>query len=249
VTTVSLAVVTGGASGIGAAVTAQLRASGRTVVMWDIAEPHDIRCDVSDAADVDAAMARTIDTAGAPAALVACAGVGHSGLLVDDDPEAFRRVLDVNVVGTWLTMRSAARAMIEAGTGGSIVAISSISAERSDRTMGAYCASKAAVDMLVRVAAVEWGRHDIRVNAVGPGVTQTPMLSNAAQLPGWLDAVTERTALGRIGTPADIAAAAVALLDLEWVTGQTLHADGGLSLHSPIDSYGASLRAGIRTER
>lgn len=237
-----VAVVTGGASGIGAAVTERLRAGGRTVVVWDIAEPYDVCCDVSDAAAVDAAMAETVDMAGTPAALVACAGIGHSGLLLDDEPDAFRRVLDVNVVGTWLTMRSAARTMIDGGRGGAIVAISSISGELSDRNMGAYCASKAAIDMLVRVGAVEWGRHGIRVNAVGPGVTQTPMLGKAALLPGWLDALTERTALGRIGTAEDVAAAVVALLDLEWVTGQTLHADGGLSLHSPIDSYGARTR-------
>jgi len=248
-TPASAAVVTGGASGIGAAVTTRLRVAGRAVVVWDVADPCDVRCDISEAAAVDDAMARTVATAGVPSAVVACAGIGHSGLLLDEDPDAFRRVLDVNVIGTWLTMRSAARTMVDAGVAGSIVAISSISGQLSDRNMGAYCASKAAIDMLVRIAAAEWGHHGIRVNAVGPGVTQTPMLGNAARLPGWVEELDQRTALRRLGTPDDIAAAVVALLDLEWVTGQTLHADGGLSLHSPIDSYGAALRAGVRRER
>jgi len=92
--------------------------------------------------------------------------------------------------------------------------------------------------MLVRVAAVEWGSHGIRVNAVGPGVTRTPMLANVEQLPGWVEALSERTALGRLGEAADVAGAIVGILELPWVTGQIVHADGGLALHSPIDAYG-----------
>jgi NAD(P)-dependent dehydrogenase (short-subunit alcohol dehydrogenase family) len=104
--------------------------------------------------------------------------------------------------------------------------------------MGPYCASKAAADMVVRVAAVELGEHGIRVNAVAPGVTRTPMLPVADDTP-WLTGVRRRTALGRTGTAEEVAAAVLALHDLEWVTGAVLAADGGLSLHSPIDSYGA----------
>ena len=151
-------------------------------------------------------------------------------------------MLDVNLIGTWLVLRAAARAMIDAGCGGSMVAVSSISGTVADRTSGAYCVSKAGIDMLVRVAAVEWGRHDIRVNAIGPGVTRTPLLGDGSRLPGWFDDLAERTALGRLGDADDIAEATVALLELGWVTGQVLHADGGLALHSPIDSYGAALR-------
>ena len=124
------------------------------------------------------------------------------------------------------------------GSGGSIVAVSSISGTLADRDMGAYCVSKAGIDMLVRVAATEWGVHGIRVNAVGPGVTRTPMLANPEQLPGWVEGLTERTALGRLGEADDIAEAIVAVLEMSWVTGQTVFADGGLALHSPIDSYG-----------
>jgi NAD(P)-dependent dehydrogenase (short-subunit alcohol dehydrogenase family) len=92
--------------------------------------------------------------------------------------------------------------------------------------------------MLVRVAATEWGTYGVRVNAVGPGVTRTPMLANAEQLPGWVEGLTERTALQRIGHADDIAETIVAVLEMSWVTGQIVFADGGLALHSPIDAYG-----------
>ncbi len=154
----------------------------------------------------------------------------------------------VNLTGTWLTMRAAAQAMIDAGVGGSIVAVSSISGTVADRDMGAYCVSKAGVDMLVKVAAVEWGSYGIRVNAVGPGVTRTPMLADAERLPGWVEGLSERTALGRLGEAADVAGAIVGVLELPWVTGQVVHADGGLALHSPIDAYGQLQRVMGRKE-
>jgi NAD(P)-dependent dehydrogenase (short-subunit alcohol dehydrogenase family) len=138
--------------------------------------------------------------------------------------------------------------MIDAGVGGSMVAVSSISGTVADRDMGAYCVSKAGVDMLVKVAAVEWGPHAIRVNAVGPGVTRTPMLAEAERLPGWVDGLRERTALGRLGEADDVAGAIVGVLELPWVTGQVVHADGGLALHSPIDAYGQLQRLAGRRE-
>ena len=163
-------------------------------------------------------------------------------MLLDATHADWRRVIDTNLTGTWLTMRAVARAMVDAGTGGSIVAVSSISGTIADRDMGAYCVSKAGVDMLVRVAAAEWGKHGIRVNAVGPGVTRTPMLAQAEQLPGWVAGLTERTALGRLGEADDIAEVIVSVLEMSWVTGQILLADGGLALHSPIDAYGQMQR-------
>jgi NAD(P)-dependent dehydrogenase (short-subunit alcohol dehydrogenase family) len=231
------AVVTGGGSGIGSAVVERLRTAGADVVAWDL-KGGDITCDVSAAESVAAALEQTVAAQGVPNRLVACAGVGASGLLLDQDPEDWRRVLDTNLTGSWLTMRAVARAMIEAGSGGSIVAVSSISGTVADRDMGAYCVSKAGLDMLVRVAAVEWGAHGIRVNAVGPGVTRTPMLAKPEQLPGWVEGLTERTALGRLGEADDVAETIVGVLEMSWVTGQTVFADGGLALHSPIDAYG-----------
>ena len=235
--TASTALVTGGASGIGREVAGQLRDAGHDVVVWDLSDA-DIACDVSDPDAVSAAMEQTVREHGVPTRIVTCAGIGASGLLLNEQPAQWERVLAVNLTGTWLTMRAAAQAMIDARVGGSIVAVSSISGTVADRDMGAYCVSKAGVDMLVKVAAVEWGSYGIRVNGVGPGVTRTPMLADVERLPGWVDGLSERTALGRLGEAADVAGAIVGILELPWVTGQVVHADGGLALHSPIDAYG-----------
>jgi NAD(P)-dependent dehydrogenase (short-subunit alcohol dehydrogenase family) len=231
------AVVTGGASGIGYEVAGRLRDAGHDVVVWDLADA-DIACDVSDPDAVSAAMERTVRERGVPTRIVTCAGIGASGMLLEQSVADWQRVLAVNLTGTWLTIRAGARAMVDAGVGGSIVAVSSISGTVADRDMGAYCVSKAGVDMLVKVAAVEWGAHGIRVNAVGPGVTRTPMLAKPEQLPGWVEGLSERTALGGLGAATDVAGAIVGVLELPWVTGQIVHADGGLALHSPIDAYG-----------
>ena len=232
-----IAVVTGGGSGIGSAVTDRLRKAGADVVVWDL-NGGDIDCDISDPASVAAAIDKTVADHGPPDRLVACAGIGASGLLLEQAPSDWQRVIDTNLTGTWLTMRATAQAMVDAGSGGSIVAVSSISGTLADRDMGAYCVSKAGIDMLVRVAATEWGPHGIRVNAVGPGVTRTPMLGRVEQLPGWVEGLTERTALGRLGQADDVAETIIAVLEMSWVTGQTVFADGGLALHSPIDAYG-----------
>jgi NAD(P)-dependent dehydrogenase (short-subunit alcohol dehydrogenase family) len=242
------AIVTGGASGIGRAVVDRLRTAGADVVVWDI-NGGDIDCDISDPDAVSAAIDRTIAKHGVPNRLVACAGVGASGLLLEQAPAEWRRVIDTNLTGTWLTMRAVAQVMVDRGSGGSIVAVSSISGTLADRDMGAYCVSKAGIDMLVRVAAAEWGGHCIRVNAVGPGVTRTPMLANPEQLPGWVEGLTERTALGRLGEADDVAEAIVAVLEMSWVTGQTVFADGGLALHSPINSYGQVQRLLARRKK
>lgn len=242
------ALVTGGASGIGLEVTGLLRAAGHDVVVWDVTG-GDIACDISDPDAVSAAMEQTVREHGAPTRVVTCAGIGASGVLLDQSPAEWERVLAVNLSGTWLTLRAAAQAMIDAAVGGSIVAVSSISGTVADRDMGAYCVSKAGVDMLVKVAAVEWGSCGIRVNAVGPGVTRTPMLPNPERLPGWVEGLSERTALGRLGEASDVAGAIVGVLELPWVTGQVVHADGGLALHSPIDSYGQLQRVMRKGDR
>jgi len=239
------AVVTGGASGIGREVATRLRGAGHDVVVWDLSGA-DIICDVSDPDAVSAAMEQTVREHGVPTRIVTCAGIGVSGMLLEQPVAEWERVLAVNLTGTWLIIRAGAQAMVDAGAGGSIVAVSSISGTVADREMGAYCVSKAGVDMLVKVAAVEWGSFGIRVNAVGPGVTRTPMFVDGERLPGWVDALSERTALGGVGEATDVAGAIVGVLELPWVTGQVVHADGGLALHSPIDAYGQMQRVMAR---
>ena len=136
---------------------------------------------------------------------------------------------------------------------GSFVAVSSISARLVDRNMGLYSASKAALSMLVKVAAAEWGDLALRVNAVAPGVTRTPMLGRgpSATVTGspWLANVADRTALGRLGEASDIAEVILGVHAMAWLTGQVVECDGGLSLHSPIDSYGEMVRARAKPRR
>ena len=241
-----LALVVGGGSGIGAALADRLRVQGTTTVTWDIAGTRDVTCDVTEPAAIDEAVRLTRARWGVPAWVTVTAGVGHAGLLADASVEDFDRVMRVNARGPWLCMRAWVGAMRDEGVAGSFVAVSSVSARLVDRNMGVYCASKAALSMLVKVAAVEWGHIGVRVNAVAPGVTRTPMLGrgSSATVEGspWLAGVADRTALGRLGEADDIAQAIVGLHAMEWVTGHILECDGGLSLHSPADPYGAMLR-------
>jgi NAD(P)-dependent dehydrogenase (short-subunit alcohol dehydrogenase family) len=229
--------VVGGASGIGAAVVEQYSASGLEALVWDVRGEADIVCDVTDPVGVDAALAQVRELGGPPTEVTVTAGIGHSGRLVDVDSDGWDRVMAVNAKGPWLVMRGIARMLRQEGLEGSIVAISSVSARIPDRLMGVYCASKAALSMVVRVAAAEWAPA-IRVNAIAPGVTATPMLGPVATDDGWLKDVSRRTAMGRIGTAAEIATAVLALHRLGWVTGQVLEVDGGLGLHSPIEPEG-----------
>jgi NAD(P)-dependent dehydrogenase (short-subunit alcohol dehydrogenase family) len=233
-----VAVVVGGGSGIGQAIVDSFQAKGEAPLVWDIAGPHDVECDVADPQSIAAALAQTMERAGVPDRLTITAGIGHSGLLMEESVDNWDRVIAVNARGPWLVMRAVAQALVDEKRAGSMVATSSVSAHLVDRAMGLYCASKAALSMIVKVAATEWAPYAIRVNAVGPGVTQTPMLGRAPTDSGWLQAVKDRTALGRLGEPADIAEAVLALHELRWVTGQVLDCDGGLSLHSPIDAFG-----------
>jgi NAD(P)-dependent dehydrogenase (short-subunit alcohol dehydrogenase family) len=236
-----VAVVTGGASGIGAAVVAALDAAGATPVVWDLAPDADgVACDVTDEASVAAALADTSKRHGVPTVLVASAGIGGFSQVVEMNVPEWRRVLDVNLTGTMLCLRAVGSAMVGGGRAGAMVAVSSIDGRAAERGMAAYCCSKAAVDMLVQVAAAELGPAGIRVNAVAPGVTDTPLFTGSAGLiPGYIDALSARTPMGRLGTPADVAGAVLALLTTDWVTGQSLAVDGGLSLPGPVDPMGA----------
>ncbi|MEZ5501820.1 MAG: SDR family oxidoreductase [Halioglobus sp.] len=226
----------GGGSGIGAAVAARLRAAGTAVLVWDVCGSCEVLCDIADPQQVTAAADTTLAELGVPTQVTITAGVGHAGMLLNTAPQEWDRVMGINARGVWLAMRALARPMLDAG-GGSIVATSSVSATLVDRSMGIYCASKAALDMLIRVAAVEWGPH-LRVNGVGPGVTETPMLELASRDTGWLPRIAGRTALGRLGTAEDIAETILALHGMSWVTGQIIPCDGGLSLRSPINPLG-----------
>jgi NAD(P)-dependent dehydrogenase (short-subunit alcohol dehydrogenase family) len=231
------AIVTGGASGIGAACVVQLRAAGARVVALDLVDAPDadrsVRVDIADEAAVVAGVADAVAHLGGLDVAILSAGVGGSAALLDMTTAEWDRIMDVNLRGAFVSLRECARAMTE-GTG-AIVAITSVSGFLSERLMAHYAASKAGLAQLVRSAARELGTRGIRVNAVAPGATDTPMFTATDRLPGYRDRVARRAALGRVGTAAEVAQAAVALCTLDWVTGQILAADGGVSLHSPID--------------
>jgi NAD(P)-dependent dehydrogenase (short-subunit alcohol dehydrogenase family) len=226
---------------IGAAVVHALCSAGARVGVLDRQVVADgpaelaVECDIAVEEQVEAAVAEVHDRFGRLDVAVLNAGVGGFGGLLDMDVADWDRVLGVNLRGTFLCLRAVGRAMVASGRGGAVVAVSSISGFLADRMMGHYSVSKAGVAELVRVAARELGPFGIRVNAVAPGTTDTPMFSATRRLPGYQDRVAERAALGGIGTPEGVAAAVVALLRLDWVTGQVLAADGGVSLWSPID--------------
>ena len=242
-----LALVIGGGSGIGAALAEAYRDRGTPTVTWDIAGSHDVTCDVAEPEQIEGAVAATQRRWGIPTWVTVTAGIGHAGLLTDAEPDEFDRVLRVNARGPWLCMRAWVDPMRAQGVPGSFVAVSSISARVVDRNMGLYCASKAALSMLVKVAAAEWGDLALRVNAVAPGVTRTPMLGRgpSATVTGspWLANVAGRTALGRLGEAFDVAEVILGVHAMGWLTGQVIECDGGLSLHSPIDSFGEMVRA------
>lgn len=228
-------VVTGGASGIGAATVDRLRARGARPVSWDLAGSDDVGpCDVGDPDQVAAALEATMASAGPPAGLVTAAGVGTHGLLEGLDLDEWKRALEVNLTGTMLSLRAVLPHL--AAAHGAVVAVSSINGSIPTPGMAAYCVSKAGVDMLVRVAAAELGPRGVRVNGVAPGITETPLFADSAgRAPGFRDQIAGRTPLDGIGDPGDVAELVVDLLRAEWVTGQVVAADGGLGLVGPYD--------------
>src|SRR3954447_10011165 len=181
------AIVTGGASGIGAACVAQLRAAGARVVVLDIETVPDAdKSLIVDVADEDAVVAGVREGVahfGGLDVAILSAGVGGSAPLLDMTTAEWDRVMNVNLRGAFICLRECARALTDGN--GAIVAVTSISGFLSDRRMTHYAVSKAGLAQLVRSAARELGARGIRVNAVAPGTTDTPMFAATARLPGY----------------------------------------------------------------
>lgn len=227
------AVVTGGDSGIGEATCAALRAHGATPVSWDLSG-DDVRCDVTDLGSIRAALEETVSRHGVPSVLVTSAGLAKLASLRDLTVELWDRMYAVNVRGTMLCMKVVSEAIEDAGIEGSFVLVSSVNGWISVPSHTTYSSGKAAIIHLARTAAVELGPKGIRVNTVAPGPTATPMLEGAvSDLDDYSANVAANTPLGRIGHAEDVAEAIVGILGMDWVTGQTLAADGGSSLTTP----------------
>ncbi len=242
--------ITGGAGGIGAAAAERLGAEGATVVLADLdfagaeavagrlrakgVEAVAIACDQTDADQVRALFESSeLSALGRLDGCFANAGFGRVDALVDLPVDVWRQGMEINLTGTFLICQGAARRMIAAGEGGSIVVTSSTGAIRPAAKFGAYCTAKAALNMLVQVLAYELGAHDIRVNSVMPGVTETAM-TKAILDSGAREQVAAETPLGRTGRPEDIAATVAYLLgdDSSYVTGTGVLVDGGGTLGS-----------------
>lgn len=226
------AVVTGGSSGIGAAVVEELRARGREVTVFDLHPPADpalafTELDLADEAAVEEAVADASVRAGTIAELVVCHGMrGAYVPALELDLASMRRLYDVHVVASLAVSRAVVRRL--EGAAGSIVLISSTTAYRGWANQADYGPAKAAVRQLAENLAIEWAPLGVRVNAVAPGHTLTPMVAELVAGGYDLAPVEARMPLGRLARPGEIAGSICSLLcDATFVTGQCLAVDGG----------------------
>lgn len=217
--------VTGGASGIGAAVCAALRGAGHEVIAADLVGEDDVvALDVAD----EHAWATALDRVGPIDGLVNCAGIRTRGLIVDTSVEDFERHLRVNVTGTWLGIRELFRRQAEGATA-SIVNIASVNAVIAVPGQAHYVASKGGIASLTKAAAIEGAPLGVRVNAIAPGPIRTPMTEERLVDPAQVAWLEGRVPLGRVGEADEIAAIVDFLLSdaSSYVTGTTIYADGG----------------------
>jgi NAD(P)-dependent dehydrogenase (short-subunit alcohol dehydrogenase family) len=221
--------VTGGSSGIGAACVTRFAEEGATVVNLDRAPGagEHIAIDVADEASVDAAFAEIAARHGGTDVLVNSAGIGRLKPFFETTVEAMDQTYAVNVRGTFLCARAAARQMLGRG-GGRIINLGSVSGRRGNAWRTSYAASKGAIVTMSEVMAVELAEHNILVNVIAPGPVETPLVAAmhaGANRNAWVD----RLPLGRYARPAEIAGVAAFLAgpDASFITGHVLHADGG----------------------
>ncbi len=237
-----IAIVTGAARGLGRACAEALAAEGARVVVADILEDQikktaaeigngafGLRCDVSVPAEIETLLGSVEQEAGTASILVNNAGIAISGDFLSMSLEDFRKVIDINWVGTFMATQRAARAMVKKGIKGSIVNMSSINAVVAIPAIAAYCASKGGVNQLTKAAALALAPHGIRVNAVGPGSIMTDMLKGVNESPGAMKMVMSRTPAGRIGEPREIGDVVAFLASdrSSYITGETIYVDGG----------------------
>jgi glucose 1-dehydrogenase len=252
-----VAIVTGGARGIGLATARRFLEDGARVVIGDLDEDAGseaidalgelgavrfVHCDVGDRLSVRNLVAATIDAFGEIDVLVNNAGIVHGAAFLELSEEDFDRVLRVNLKGAFLAAQAVARRMVKrveaGGAPGAIVNMSSINAVVAIPNQIPYSVSKGGMNQLTKAMALALAPHGIRVNAIGPGSIMTDMLASVATDRAARRRVLSRTPLGRIGEPSEVAAVAAFLAsdDAGYMTGQTVYVDGGrLALNYTVD--------------
>jgi NAD(P)-dependent dehydrogenase (short-subunit alcohol dehydrogenase family) len=223
--------VFGGASGIGAATARALVQDGYRVTVADRQAGGEtgIVVDIVDEDSVSTALDQVLEHEGGLDVVVNCAGVSTVGLITELAVEEFRRVVDVDLTGGFIVLKQAGQRIRDHGT---IITLTSLNARQPGAGLSAYCAAKAGLAMLVQVAALELAERRVRVNAVSPGLVETPLTAPALQIPGIWDEYLENTPLGRSGTPGEVAAVVRFLCSSEasWLTGTVLDLNGGAHL-------------------
>ena len=237
-----IALVTGGAQGIGYACGAALKEDGHQIVLADInadgvAAAADqlgdgavgLTVDMGDTAAIEQMFSRIEADLGPVSVLVNNAGIAMPGDFLDYELESFQRVLDVNLTGVFVATQRAAKTMVADGIKGAIVNMSSINAQVAIPAIPAYCASKGGVMQITKVAALALAQHGIRVNAVGPGSIDTAMMAGVNANPAAFETAMSRTPLRRPGTAREIGdvVAFLASDKASYVTGETIYVDGG----------------------
>lgn len=243
-----VAFVTGGGSGIGRGIAERLARDGADVCIPDIdtdgaeqtanlvtqlgRRAHVVKANAASEAQIQRAAAECVERLGRLDIAVANAGIARGGPVLELSLKDWQDQLDVNLTGVFLTVQACARQMVRLGHGGRIVCISSLAAETTGPGIWAYSATKAGVRIMVRGWAQELGEHRITVNAIGPGVIETPLAEGLAGEPGGTirTRLESRTPARRVGRPADIAGLVSFMVgpDGEFMTGSYVIMDGGL---------------------
>lgn len=242
-----VAIVTGAGSGIGHAIAQRFAAAGASVcinylgyeddaksLVQSLPKSMGFKADVSKAAEVQAMVDATIKELGSVDVLVNNAGVERSMPFLDVDEATWDLMLDVDLKGAFLCAQACARAMRDAGKGGSIVNISSIHEDVPFPGYTPYCAAKGGLRMMMRNAALELAEHRIRVNNVAPGAIATPINAKTLNDPAKVATLQRIIPLQRMGQPEEVAEVALFLASdaSSYVTGSTYYVDGGMVRYS-----------------